>query len=189
MTIGYTRKQFEEKFTELEKLDKHTDDYFYKYMKFMISFGRATIITERGIEKGKELYEKWKKKEELTREENLTCGFLLSDVCILEDDYDMTVDVGNLYEEMLDKHKPDFGYMQSFCQGTMLESGFIEPNPRYMSTIEQMFIHDHVENDSGRVNMIETGEMPRYDKAEICPYCGKQFEDLFKHVNSEHEKK
>jgi len=189
MTIGYTKDQFEEKFTELEKLDKHTDEYFYKYMKFMISFGRATIITERGIEKAKELYEKWKKGEELTREENLTCGFLLSDVCILEYDHNLTEAVGDLYEEMLDKHKPDFGYIQSFCQDFMLQSGCIEPNPRYMGTIEQMFIHDHVTNDPARTNMIETGEMPRYDKAEICPYCGKQFEDLFKHVNFEHKKK
>jgi hypothetical protein len=37
--------------------------------------------------------------------------------------------------------------------------------------------------------MINSGEMPRYSKTEICPYCGKQFEDLFKHVNSVHEKK
>lgn len=189
MTIGYTKDQFEEKFTELEKLNRHTDEYFYKYLKFMISFGRATIITEKGIEKAKELYERWRKGEELNREDNITCGFLLSDVCILEDDSDMTEAVGEIYQEMLDKHKPDFGYMQSFCQGNILEHGYIEANPRYMDTIEHMFIHEHVLNDPTRTKMVETGEMPRYDKAEICPYCGKQFEDLFKHVNFEHEKK
>ncbi len=160
--VGYTRGQFEEKFTELEKLDKHSEEYFYKYMKFIISFGRATIITEKGVEKGKELFEKWKKGEELTREENMTCGFLLSDICILEDNIEMVMAVGELYEEMIEKHKPDFGYIQSFCQDYMLKTGNTEPNPKYMKTVEQMFLTDHVINDPTQLNMIDTGKMPKY---------------------------
>ena len=189
MTIGYTREHFEEKFTELEKLDKNTDEYFYKYLKFMISFGRATIITEKGIEKAKELHKRWKNGEELNREDSITCGFLLSDVCILEDDTNLTIDVGELYDEMLEKHNPDFGYMQSFCQTHMLELEYVEPNPRYMNTIEQMFIHEHIEPNQARIDMVNSGEMPRYNKEKICPYCGEQFKDLFKHVNFEHKKK
>lgn len=160
--VGYTKGQFEEKFSELEKLDNKSEEYFYKYMKFIISFGRATIITEKGIKRGKELYEKWEKGEELTREENITCGFLLSDICILEDDVKMVIDVGELYDEMITKHKPDFGYIQSFCQDYMLEVGNTEPNPKYMKTVEQMFLTDHVMNDPAQLDMIDTGKMPKY---------------------------
>ena len=191
MTVGYTRKQFEEKFTELEKLDKQSEEYFYKYMRFLISFGRAMIITEKGVEKGKELYEKWKRGEELAREENMLCGFLCSDICILEEDEQMLIDVGELYEQMITKHKPDFGYLQSFCQEYVLQAGFTEPNPRYMETIERMFITDHIVNNPIQLHMINSGEMPLFKEIKICPYCGDEFneKDLYKHVNTTHEKK
>ena len=192
MTIGYTRDQFEEKFTELEKLDKHTDEHFCKYMKLMISFGRATIITEKGIKKGKELYKKWKSGKELTREENMACGFLVSDISVLEDNHEMMTALHEIYNDMVVKHKPDFGYLQSFGRDHMVEVGYTEPNPKYMETMEQMFIADHVANDPEQINMINSGEMPIYDKVKACPYCGKSFREvelLFKHVKSEHDKK
>jgi len=190
----YKKDEFEEKFAELEKMpDKKSDEFFFKYMRMIISFGRPVRITKKGYEKGLELYERWKKEEEFTREENLLIGFMLSDICVLEEDSKMMEDLNIMYNQMVTKYKPDFQYLQEFGQTYLIKAGFTESNPHYMQSIEDMFTTDYVLPDAEQVRMISTGEMPIYDKVKVCPYCGKQFGDdaelLFKHVKAEHSKK
>jgi len=72
--------------------------------------------------------------------------------------------------------------------------GYVESNPNYMDTVNQMFVKECVEPNPEQMRMITTGEMPIYDEVKVCPYCGKQFtdeevEELFKHVKAEHSKK
>ena len=190
----YTKDQFEEKLAEIEGMDKKSDDYFFKYMKIIISFGKPIRLTEKGYNEGFRLYEKWKEdKESLTREENILAGFLLSDIAVLESDDKMSRDLQLIYNQMVTTYKPDFHYMQDFGQNHLLEDGYVGSNPNYMVTVEQMFTQDYVIPSDDQVHMINTGEMPIYDDVKVCPYCGKQFgadvELLFKHVKSEHSKK
>lgn len=194
MILPYKREEFEERFSELEKMpDKKANEFFFKYMKIVISFGRPIRITERGYEKGLELYERWKKEEEFTREENILIGFMLSDICILEENAGMMEDLNTMYNQMITKYNPDFQYLQEFGQKYLIQGGFVESNPHYMQMVEQMFTTDYILPDADQVRMIDTGEMPIYDKVKVCPYCGKQFgndaELLFKHVKAEHSKK
>ena len=138
--------------------------------------------------------EEWKEENrELTREESILVGFLLTDICVLDKDSKMMEDLKTIYNQMVTKHKPDFAYLQEFGQKHLLEGGHVEPNPHYMQTVEQMFTIDRVLTDAEQVRMINTGEMPIYDEVKVCPYCGKQFGDdvelLFKHVKTEHDKK
>ncbi len=191
----YKRDEFEEKFSEIEGMtDRKTNEYFLKYMKMIVTFGRPVRISEKGFKTGLELYAKWKKGEELTREENMLVGFLLSDICVLQENAQMMYDLNDLYNQMVTKYKPDFQYLQDFGQKFLLEAGYVESNPHYMETVAQMFTTDYVLQDAEQIRMINTGEMPIYDKVKVCPYCGKQFGDgdaelLFKHVKAEHDKK
>lgn len=190
----YTKQEFEDKFSELELMpNKKSTDFFLKYMKMIISFGRTIRISEKGYKKGLELYERWKKGEELTREENMLIGFMLSDICVLEENTSMMADLNEMYNQMVTRYKPDFQYLQDFGQKYLLQAGMVESNPHYMQTVEQMFTTDYILPDAEQMRMINTGEMPIYDKVKVCPYCGKQFGDdaelLFKHVKAEHGKK
>ncbi len=191
----YTKDQFEEKLAEVEGIkDRETDEYFFKYMKIIISFGKPVRLSDKGYKEGVRLYEKWKEdKESLTREENILAGFLLSDTAVLEADVKMSKDLQLIYNQMVTMYKPDFQYMQDFGRNHLLEGGYVESNPNYMVTVEQMFTQDYVVPSADQVHMINTGEMPIYDDVKVCPYCGKQFgtdvELLFKHVKSEHSKK
>lgn len=198
--LFYTKDQFEEKLAEVEGMDRKSTNYFFKYMKIITSFGKAIKLSDKGYNEGVRLYEKWKAwhymKDELrmlTREENILAGFLLSDIAILESDEKMSEDLQVIYNQMVTTYKPDFQYMQDFGQNHLLERGYVESNPNYMVTVEQMFTQDYVIPDAEHSRMIDTGEMPIYDDVKVCPYCGKQFgndvELLFKHVKSNHDKK
>jgi len=191
----YNREEFEDRFVEVEKiLDKKSNEYFFKYMKIILSFGRPVRMSEYGYEEGLKLYEKWKKGEELSREEIILIGFMMSDICVLEESPKMMEDLNQMYNQMVTKYKPDFQYLQNFGQKHLLEGGYVESNPYYMHTVEQMFTTDYILPSSEQIRMITTGEMPIYEDVRVCPYCGKQFErdsveDLFKHVKAEHSKK
>ena len=195
MIKHYKKSEFEEKFSEVEGIDKKTEEFFFKYMMLIMSFGRPVRLSQRGYDKGMELYKKWKEdKESLTREENMLLGFVLSDISVMEENKQMMSDLGTIYNQMVTKYKPDFQYMQEFSQKHILELGCAESNPNYMLTVEQMFTKDFVLPNAEQMRMVTTGEMPIYDDVKACPYCGKQFgkdsvEDLFKHVKSEHDKK
>ena len=197
----YTKDQFEEKLAEVEAMKtKKGDDYFFKYMKIILSFGKPIRLTENGYKEGIHLHEKWQtwyycedKQKKLTREENILAGFLLSDIAVLEESDSMSRDLQLIYNQMVTMYKPDFQYMQDFGQNHLLKRGYVESNPNYMVTVEQMFTQDYVIPDAEHSRMINTGEMPIYEDVKVCPYCGKQFGDdvelLFKHVKSEHDKK
>ena len=190
----YKREEFEDRFSEIEAMaDKKTNEYFLKYMKMIVTFGRPVRISERGFKTGLELYAKWKKGEELTREEIILVGFLLSDICVLQENPAMMEDLNKLYNQMVTQYKPDFQYLQEFGQRHLLEAGYVESNPHYMEAVSKMCTTDYVLQDTEQMRMVNTGEMPIYDKVKVCPYCGKQFGDdtelLFKHVKAEHDKK
>lgn len=190
----YKRDEFEDRFAEIERTtDKKTNEYFLKYMKMIVTFGRPVRISEKGFKTGLELYAKWKNREELTREEIILVGFLLSDICVLQENPAMMEDLNVLYNQMVTQYKPDFQYLQEFGQKHLLEAGYVESNPHYMEPVSQMFTTDYVLQDDEQMRMVNTGEMPIYDKVKVCPYCGKQFgedsELLFKHVKDEHDKK
>lgn len=197
----YTKDQFEEKLSEIEGMkDKKSDEYFFKYMKIVMSFGKKIRLSDKGYKEGIHLYEKWKawyykndEQKKLTREEHMSVGFLLSDIAVLESDDKLSRDLQLIYNQMVTTYKPDFQYMQDFGQNHLLKRGYVEPNPNYMVTVEQMFTKDYVIPDAEHSRMIKTGELPIYDDIKVCPYCGKQFGKdvklLFKHVKSEHDKK
>ncbi len=190
----YTQDEFEDRFAEVESMDKTTAEHFFKYMKLIISFGRTIRISEKGYAKGLELHKKWRDGEKLTRNESILVGFMVSDISVLEEDTKMMEDLNQMYNEMITTYKPDFQYMQDFGTKHLLEDGYVESNPHYMETMEQMFANDLIFPDAEHMKMITTGEMPIYGDVKACPYCNKQFgkdnvEDLFKHVKDEHDKK
>ena len=77
----YKKLQFEEKFIEIEKMsDKNSNNYFFKYMMIILSFGRPLRMSEYGYDEGRKLYKKWLDGEELSREECILLGFLLTDI-------------------------------------------------------------------------------------------------------------
>lgn len=190
----YDRKQLKELFEELESIeDKSTDDYFYKYMKIIYSFGKERRLTEKGIEKCKKLHQKWKKGETLEREDLFALGFLLSDVSVLEGDQSKINDLVKIYNQTISTYHPDFDYMNQFALNLLTTKGYSEVNKQYMPEIEEMYLRDLVLPDKEQIEMISTGKMP-IDDIKTCPYCGKDFkyksvELLFKHVNAMHRKK
>lgn len=188
------RKELKNLFLELELIkDKSTDDYFYKYMKIIYSFGKERRLTQKGIEKCEELYQRWKKDEILEREDILVLGFLLSDVCVLEASDEKINDLVTIYDQTIITYNPDFDYMNEFALITLLEKGYSEVNENYMPEVEEMYLRDLVLPDDEQVTMISTGKMP-IDDIKSCPYCKKDFssegiEVLFKHVKEKHGKK
>ena len=188
------RKELKDLFIELESIkDKSTDDYFYKYMKIVYSFGKERRLTQKGIEKCEELYQMWKKDGILEREDILVLGFLLSDICVLEASDEKINDLVTIYNQTMMKYNPDFDYMNQFALVTLLEKGYSEVNKDYMPEIEEMYLRDLVLPDEEQVEMISTGKMPM-DDIKKCPYCSKDFSNeepdvLFKHVKDTHEKK
>lgn len=195
MTIDlYKKSEFEDKMSELELIeDRASDEYFFKYMKIIISFGKEDRLTDYGYKRGQELYTKWKKGEELKREEMMNLGLLLSDICIINQDHTMQSNITKIYNQTMTKYKPDLSYMQEMSK-LFTNLGFTESNPNYMDTVHQMFVKECVESSPEQMRMVTTGEMPIYDEVKVCPYCGKQFankevEELFKHVKAEHSKK
>lgn len=191
----YSKSEFEDRFTEVEKIkDNRSNEYFFKYMMIILSYGRTIRLSHYGYDEGKKLYQKWKEdKEELSREENILLGFLLSDMAVLDEDSIIVKDLKLVYNQMITEYKPDFQYLQEFGKNHLVQKGYMESNPNYMQTVENMFTTDMVLPDPEQIRMITTGEMPIYDDIKVCPYCGKQFGDdvelLFKHVKATHDKK
>lgn len=188
----YNRSQLRDKLDELNLIkDKNSDEYFFKYMKIIYSFGRDKILTEYGINKGRELYDKWIRGETLNREDILLLGFLVSDICIIDGDEKKLKDLNTIYYQTITLYKPDFEYMRAFANTTMPQKGYSKLNENYMPHIEQMYLNEHVITDPEQMSMINTGRMS-IDNLKICPYCAKEFvevEHLFKHVKKLHSKK
>lgn len=190
----YTKKEYKQKIDELKSIkDKSTDDYYFKYMKVVYSFGRIRRLTKKGIDKGRELHKKWLKGEKMGRKDILLLGFLLSDICVLDGNMKIVRDLKTVYEQTITAYKPDFDYMSEFAKTILPEKGYSEMNTEYMESVEQMFLNDYVYSEPEQVTMIHSGVMP-LDELKVCPYCSKDFaktnvEDLFKHVKENHGKK
>ncbi len=182
-------EEFEKEMSRLSTGDKQTLEYFFDYMKFIMSFGKPNMMTTKGIDYARTLLDRWKRKEELKRDEIMCLGALGTELIVLEKDMKMLKEVHKYYGEMLDKYNPDFAYMQNFTQIEMYNRGYIKENPNYKQTVESMFMHDVVTNDPEHQEMIKKGVMPRGPKIDkpVCPYCAKEFTDnisLSNHVKT-----
>lgn len=182
-------EEFEKEMSRLSTGDKQTLDYFFDYMKFIMSFGKANMMTTKGIDYARNLLQMWKDKDTLTRDEIMCLGVLGTELIVLEKDMKMLEEVHKYYDLMLDKYNPDFAYMQNFTQIEMFNRGYIKENPNFKQTVENMFMHDVVENDPEHQDMIKKGVMPRGPKIDkpICPYCATEFSDnisLSEHVKA-----
>ncbi len=181
--------EFEKAMSKLTTGDKATLEYFFDYMKFVMSFGKPHVLTTKGKDYARNLLQRWKDKDTLTRDEIMCIGVLGTELIVLEKDMPMLKEVHNYYEQMLDKYNPDFSYMQHFTQVEMFNRGYIEDNPNYKKTVETMFMHDVVDRDPEHQEMIKKGIMPRGPKIAkpACPYCAAEFSDnisLSEHVKT-----
>jgi len=130
--------ELEKAMSELEGLNKQTLEYFFDYMKIIMSFGKPHMLTLKGLDYAKNLLERWKNKEELKRDEIMCLGVLGTEliVLLLQKNHELLKEVHKYYEEMLKKYNPDFAYMQHFTQIEMFNRGYIQDNPRlYTFTI------------------------------------------------------
>lgn len=182
-------EEFEKAMDRLSTGDKQTLEYFFDYMKLVMSFGKPHRLTTKGIEYAKKLLQRWKDKDTLTRDEIMCIGVLGTELIVLEKNMSMLKEVHKYYEEMLRKYNPDFAYMQNFTQIEMFNRGYIEDNKNYKKTVENMFMHDVVDRDPEHQRMIKKGVMPRGpDIAKpVCPYCATEFSDnisLSEHVKA-----
>jgi len=177
--------ELEKAMSELEGLNKQTLEYFFDYMKIIMSFGKPHMLTLKGLDYAKNLLERWKNKEELKRDEIMCLGVLGTELIVLQKNHELLKEVHKYYEEMLKKYNPDFAYMQHFTQIEMFNRGYIQDNPNYKKTIENMFMNDVVNKDPDHQAMIKTGIMPRSPdiKKPICPYCATEFDDNIKLSN------
>ena len=159
--------------------DKQTLEYFFDYMKLVMSFGKPHILTTKGIDYARNLLQRWKNKDTLTRDEVMCLGVLGTELIVLEKNMSMLEEVHKYYEEMLRKYNPDFAYMQNFTQIEMFNRGYIEDNPNYKKVVENMFMHDVVDRDPEHQRMIKKGVMPRGPDISkpVCPYCTTEFDD------------
>jgi hypothetical protein len=162
MTLHYTKDQLEEKMSELEHIDKRSIEFFFKYMKIVISLGRPTRISEYGVLEGKKLYKRWLNKEELTRHEEITIGFLISEISVLEENEEMLKHVHDMYDNMTKKYKPDVDYMVNFVGNVLIGKKYLESNPNYMQTIENMFVIDEIVPSNELKGLYDGDKMPDF---------------------------
>lgn len=162
MTLHYTKDQLEEKLSELDHVDKRSLEYFFKYMRVVISFGRPTRISEYGVLEGKKLYKRWLNKEELTRHEEITIGFLISEISVLEENEEMLKHVHDMYHNMTRKYKPDVDYMVNFVGNVLIEKKYLESNPNHMQAIENMFVVDEIVPSDKLMGLYEGKKMPEF---------------------------
>lgn len=190
----HSKEQIKELLADLEStVDKSTDEYFNKYMKIVYSFGKEMRLTQKGIERCEELYQKWLKGEVLEREDLLILGFLLSDVSVLEQNKTKIHDLVTIYNQTIIAYNPDFDYMNQFVNTVLPAKGYSEVNKEYIPEIEEMYLRDFVITDKEQIEMLSTRQMPISD-LKVCPYCKEDFsnagiEALFKHVKDTHGKK
>ncbi len=188
--MSYLQEQdFEKAMSDLEGLDRQTLEYFFDYMKIIMSFGKPHMLTVKGLDYAKNLLKRWQDKEDLTRDEIMCLGVLGTELIVLQKNQKLLQEVHKYYDEMLKKYNPDFAYMQHFTQIEMFNRGYIQDNPNYKKTIETMFMHDVVDKDPEHQEMIKSGKMPRQPSIvkPVCPYCSTEFDDnisLSKHVKT-----
>ena len=157
--LYYKDKDLIKELKKLRGYELGTWEHFMQYMRIICSFGKHSIMTDRGIEYADELLTKWKDQEELTRDEIFCMGFLTTEVLILRNDIQQLPLVQKYYGELKKKYSPDFEYLQEFAQKVLLEKGYVMDNPQQSKEVEKMF-----EISSHYMAVTPLGRIPKKDK-------------------------
>ena len=139
MNLYYTYTELDKLLDDVMELSPEEPEFMKIIMKVVCSFGKERILTEDGINEGRRLFNKI---EPLNRQELMTCVFVMTEISILEEDFDdaKTKKLKAMFNYMNEKYSPDDSYLKEYAQEHLMELGFVRVNPHYIPEIQKHFM-------------------------------------------------
>ena len=127
----YNLEEVERKIAEFQE-EKDSKKSKLLGMLLIASYGKIFNITEAGVKKGLELFEKYEQDdEELSHEEWFSLYVLIGESLLLEgweDAYELNV---KLQKQLFKRYKPDYFYIQGIILATLFPQQLVKLNENF----------------------------------------------------------
>ena len=134
----YNLEEVERKIGEFQE-EKDSKKSKLLGMLLIASYGKIFNITEAGVKKGLELFEKYEQDdEELSHEEWFSLYVLIGEALLLEgwdDAYDLNM---KLQKQLFKRYKPDYFYIQGIVISQLYPKGFVKLNENFYNGFKML---------------------------------------------------
>lgn len=134
--LYYTIENFDEQLKKLETLTIGTKEYIEHLFLMYLSYGKKVILSKTGIEKGLELYNKFKNGETLNRDELFTLYLIGTEASLIKKEKNAYADFVKIHNMVFEKYKPDDGFLQAYLFNKLSGKGYLKNNLNY---VEEMY--------------------------------------------------
>ncbi|MEE9411385.1 MAG: hypothetical protein V3V41_10695 [Candidatus Heimdallarchaeota archaeon] len=141
----FDRAELDAQLAILDKYQQGSDEYRTLGQKIVASFCKPLRLTEKGINHGLELYDKWKDGGELERKELFALYILGAEALLLTRGANAHEITSKVYKEMYGKYKPEITYLTKFIYEVLYPEDYLEANPNYEKH-HQEGIEAYIEN-------------------------------------------
>lgn len=120
---------------KLQTLKRGTPEYRDHLMMMVISYGKEAIFSQKGIEIGLSLFDKFKRGEAMTRNEMFTAYIVGTEASLVDgrsDSYDISMKIKNA---VFEKYNPDSLFLHAYLYNKLGGEGFIKTNPNFIEGV------------------------------------------------------
>ncbi len=141
----FDREELDEQLAILDKYEQGSDEYRTLGQKIVASFCKPLRLTQKGIDHGLELYDKWLKGDDLRRQELFALYILGAEALLLTRGANAHEITSKVYKEMWNKYKPEVVYLTKFIYEVLYPENYLESNPSHDKK-HQEGIEAYIEN-------------------------------------------
>lgn len=120
---------------KLYRLKPGTDEYRDHLMLMLISYGRENIFSPKGIEIGLGLFDKFKRGENMTRDELFRAFLVGSEASLVDqrsDSYEVSL---KIKDAVFEKYNPDTLFLHAYMYNKLGGEGFLKNNQNFIEGV------------------------------------------------------
>lgn len=130
----------EELVNQVELLDKYlqnSEEYKNQGLKIIASYCKPLILTNKGIEYGLELVNKYRSGLKLNRKELFDLYIIGTEANLIASGKGTYELLAKTWKELYERYKPDVDYLQSYIYEVMFIEGYMQGNPSFTEILHK----------------------------------------------------
>jgi len=121
----------------LDKYIQNSEEYKNQGLKIIASYCKPLILTNKGIEYGLELVNKYRSGLKLNRKELFDLYLIGTESNLITGGKGTYELLANTWKELYEKYKPDVEYLQSYIYEVIFPEGYMQGNPNFTEDLNK----------------------------------------------------
>ena len=127
----FDKDEIFDQITLLDKYQTSSEEYKNQGLKIIASYCKPLILTNKGIQYGKELLTKYQNKQELTRKELFDLYILGPEANLITGGKGSYELMSGIWKDLQEKYKPEEEYLRSWIFEILHPQGYFQANENY----------------------------------------------------------